>query len=898
MAQDDRLDALLRAPPEHQNTVSKALRAQVLVALRELLGGFERANRIAGGTLLPGDGTVYPALVSVILRMVFVLFAEEKGLLPMESETYAASYSLSRLHAQLREDLDRRGQSIEDRHGAWARVVALFRLLHTGIHTADGLVLPARHGRLFDPEAYPFLDGRAAARELPEVPDGAVLRVLDRLLVLDGERLQYRGLDVEHIGSVYEGLMGFEVQTAKGVCLTLQPDDIVVDLESLATLPAAERLRFLADEARLNLKGKLATAVKSAQGAAEILAALGSRASPRCPHPIAPGSLFLQPGEERRRFGAHYTSRALTRVVVERTLAPLLHDGMSPEDVLALEICDPAMGSGAFLVEACRQLADQLVHAWERTSRAPSSPPDEDLRLHARRLIAQRCLYGVDKNPLAVELARMSLWLETFARQHPFTFVDHALRRGDSLLGLSREQIGAVSLELANADERLSQVRSIGDLLVATVLESGRSPAQAKGAKGRKSKSDKERAMPDLRGAVDRLLAGEQVEAAARRAADVRSRHAPFHWQIELPEVFERRGGFDAILGNPPWVSYAGRAAQPLAEELRTFYLATSAAFAGYRNLQGIFVERAAAMLRPGGRLGLVLPTSMSDLAGYEPSRRAHDVFCICDADLPDFGDAFDDVFQPSMALLSTRRPAPVVIEKAAPWPLERKDLDPVAASLLDRLGALPKLPGPLFGERGLQTVGVDVRRLHELAGPEGRFTTEVREGGDIQPFLRRAPRLYCDPSELQGHFRAAEDWRAVKLLIRQTARIPIVAPSDGAAFRNSLLAGFEDEAHSASFLLAYLNSTPIRWFHYFRHRDARQGMPQMKIGHLRAFPDLPPGAPGREKIERLGAELGARNSGITPEEQAHLDALVAEALGLDDAARERLAAWAASLDG
>jgi hypothetical protein len=383
---------------------------------------------------------------------------------------------------------------------------------------------------------------------------------------------------------------------------------------------------------------------------------------------------------------------------------------------------------------------------------------------------------------------------------------------------------------------------------------------------------------------------------AADQLSTFRERHLPFHWEIELPEVFaDGRGGFDAMIGNPPWVSYAGRAVQPLADELRRFYAATSPAFFGYRNLQGIFVHRAATLLRPGGRLGLVLPTSMSDLGGYEPSRRAHDALCACDDDLPDFGDrAFEGVFQPSMGLLSTRRSAPIALTEAGPWPLRRDDLDAETFALLARLDALPKLPRHLFGERGFQTVGDDVTHLHTLSGPEGAFTTGVRVGGDIEPFLRRPPQRYCDPAAFGGRFRSEEDWGSVKLLIRQTARYPMVAPSDGGAFRNSILAGFADEAYGAGFLLAYLNAASIRYYHYQRQRDARQGMPQMKIAHLRALPAPPRDAPAVAALEDLGRSLGERNAGVSAEEQARIDGLAADALGLDDAARARIAAWAA----
>ena len=182
--------------------------------------------------------------------------------------------------------------------------------------------------------------------------------------------------------------------------------------------------------------------------------------------------LILQPSEERRRSGSHYTPRSLTGPIVRDTLEPILdrlrreaaHMGSvtpgnagvppasgesptppapRPEQILDLCICDPAMGSGAFLVEACRQLGDALVESWRYHDATPDIPPDSDETVHARRLVARNCLYGVDRNPVAVDLAKLSLWLATLAKDHPLTFLDHAFRHGDSLVGLTLEQIQA-----------------------------------------------------------------------------------------------------------------------------------------------------------------------------------------------------------------------------------------------------------------------------------------------------------------------------------------------------------------------------------------------------------------------------------------------------------------------
>src|SRR5262249_17900718 len=120
-----------------------------------------------------------------------------------------------------------------------------------------------------------------------------------------------------------------------------------------------------------------------------------------------------------------------------------------------------------------------------------------------------------------------------------------------------------------------------------------------------------------------------------------------FDWDVEFRDVMAR-GGFDAFVGNPPWVAYAGRAAEPLSDALFEHYRRTSPAFFGYRPLHGLCTPRAAPPLPRGGRRGLVAPTSVADPAGYEPTRRAHDELCEPDEDLPDFGsDAFEGVFQP-----------------------------------------------------------------------------------------------------------------------------------------------------------------------------------------------------------------------------------------------------------
>jgi hypothetical protein len=195
----ERLTSLLAASREAQNLVSTRLARQVLGTLHELLRGFVAtdARRTDGASpvaqLAEHDPQrLYAGLVTVLMRLVFVLYAEERDLMPADA-IYEENYGLRGLFKKLRDDAARHGDDLMDRrYGAWARLLALFRLIHAG-GRCDGFRFTARKGRLFDPDRFPFLEGRVTAAEppgsLPLLSDGTIWRVLERLLVLDGERL-------------------------------------------------------------------------------------------------------------------------------------------------------------------------------------------------------------------------------------------------------------------------------------------------------------------------------------------------------------------------------------------------------------------------------------------------------------------------------------------------------------------------------------------------------------------------------------------------------------------------------------------------------------------------------------------------------------------------------------
>ena len=588
------LPKLLAKSREAQAEVSTKLSRQVLAALHELLRGFVAAD--ARGTSAVTElarckpEQLYGGLITTLMRLVFVLYAEDRGLMPNHS-VYQQHYSLGGLFARLRTDAAAWPDTMDQRFGAWAQLLALFRLIHDGGSHGE-LSFVARKGALFDPHRFPFLEGRGAGADaaIPMVPDMTIWKVLRSLMVLDGEHLSYRTLDVEQIGSVYEAVMGFRVELTAGRSIAVASPKrigagVIVNIDRLLELKGGKRVEALQKQTDQKLSGAAAAALGAASEVKDVVAAL-DRIIDRNTMPdmrIVPGGIpVLQPTDERRRSGSHYTPRSLTEPIVSEALRPVferLGPDARPEAILDLKVLDPATGSGAFLVEACRQLSARLVEAWNIHGKSPEAPVDEDDLLHARRLVARKCLYGVDRNPMANDLARLSLWLVTLARDHEFTFIDHALRHGDSLVGLTRRQIegfhwdakapcfqlgmethevrrhvhkvtelrerirelGDAAPEhelrglLKEAEQELVKVRHIADLVLAAFFE---------GTKARERESARHR--------YANLLRDPQQQHATAFRASAKPPVKPFHWEMEFPEVFERENpGFDAVVGNP-----------------------------------------------------------------------------------------------------------------------------------------------------------------------------------------------------------------------------------------------------------------------------------------------------------------------------------------------------------
>ena len=713
----EQLPALFDRSLKYQDEVTEALGEQVRRAVEVLIQSLDKADQDRNRELLcdvePAE--LYEAGLTVMMRLVFLLSAEERGLLLMGDERYEANYAASTLRMQLRAESE---EILERRWDAWSRLLAIFRAVFGGIEH-ENLRMPALGGSLFDPDRFPFLEGRAkgsswradTAKPLP-IDNRTVLLLLDAIQQFHGRTLSYRALDVEQIGYVYEGLLERTVKRTSEVTLELdatksakKPWVTLGELESARLDGNTQLAALLQDRSGCSasrIRNDLAkdvddTAADRLLTACQADTELRNRIKPYAhllrtdpwgyPLVYPKDAFIVTTGSDRRETGAHYTPKSLTEAIVTETLTPVAYVGpaegkprdewvlKSPAELLDLKICDPAMGSGAFLVQACRWLSDRLVEAWsqseaigkfvtvdgevssEVTDGEPLPRDAEARTVIARRLVAERCLYGVDLNPLAVELAKLSIWLVTLAKGRPFGFLDHNLRCGDSLLGIHRlDQLTELSMtpggkgqqrlfgknieksvteaiELrqrlrempirdihdveamarldADARHRLEVPELIADAFIGEIFASGGNAFAVENAIASLA-IQAGKAVDGDRDAFEAIINRARSTLSVDLPPDKKCR-TPFHWPLEFPEVFgEERLGFDAIVGNPPFLG--GKRISTVMGTMFNAFLANAHSGASKNtDLVAHFFRRAFNALRSGGCFGLLATNTIAE---------------------------------------------------------------------------------------------------------------------------------------------------------------------------------------------------------------------------------------------------------------------------------------------
>ena len=582
------------------------------------------------------------AALTLFYRLLFILYAEDRDLLPVRDAAYD-DYSLRRV----RDDVGQRKEQGDVFSNTAARYWSAIRDLCRIIDEGDASIgLPPYNGGLFDQE-------RASLLSSIQLDDQVVADVIYALsfdTTLESQRyINYRNLSVEQLGSIYERLLEREL----------------------------------------------------------VLEAGGIDVRP---------NVFARKGS-----GSYYTPDALVSLIIKETVGPLV-EGRSAEHILDLKICDPAMGSGHFLTSLVDYLSDRVIEAMAAVDVSPLAARIEamretikanaakggwridaerlDDRHIVRRMVLKRCVYGVDKNPMAVELAKVSLWLHTFTAGAPLSFLDHHLRCGDSLFGgwvnKAIDDDNALFLQgpISEATRSAEAMQSIEELTDAEIEETDRSAAlfadmqagtqpladflslvHAFAWLNVRDKEDKialQNFLSSRLGDPVAIAAGTlapktdvpEPERFARLFAQARAlldEERFLNWQVAFPGIWQDweeptlRGGFDAVIGNPPWdriklqqvewfaarrpeIAKAQRAADrkkmiaaleqagdPLAEEFdhaseRAAYAAQIARASGDYpllsggdvNLYSLFVERAMTLVHSQGMVGLLTPSGIA----------------------------------------------------------------------------------------------------------------------------------------------------------------------------------------------------------------------------------------------------------------------------------------------
>lgn len=547
-------------------TVRGKLRYQVAEALRALGTGFlshpaNGALRTALQSATPREAGGYDRqdffeeLLRLVYRLIFLATVEDRrdrgtgerlvfapGATEEAKARYLAGYSMT----WLRERAVRRSQ--HDRYAdLWGALTITFGSLGRG---EAALGLPVLGG-LFDTDQCPHLDAA-------QLDNRHLLTAVFQLGWFRADsglsRVNYRDMGPEELGSVYESLL-----------------ELVPDLQGIAS-PTTARLSFVGDDE--------------------------SDASTK--------------GNTRKLTGSYYTPDSLVQELIKSALEPVIGQTVKSnpqrpvEALLSLTICDPACGSGHFLLSAARRLADEVALHRAAIEREGGTPTAADYR-HALRDVVSHCVYGVDKNPMAIQLAKTALWLEAYSPDRPLSFIDHHLRIGDALLGVldpkvlehgipdeaykalsGDDKATASTLKKQNkADLKSWRAIAGGDLLSQAGLAAQALTVETLGDDTPEHLAAKRQAWAEaeaharrstfarladtyvaaflapklahagnsvpLSGYLWGVLSGQPIDTAVESAAQALCRqHAVFHWWLAFPQV-AARGGFSVMLGNPPW---------------------------------------------------------------------------------------------------------------------------------------------------------------------------------------------------------------------------------------------------------------------------------------------------------------------------------------------------------
>lgn len=613
----DFVEQIYQGSIDYAKELGDNLKESVYEALKILARGFLRTPR---NNLDPEKDLkeIHDNCLILLYRIIFLLYAESprrgERLLPLNNPTYRKEYSFYALKHRVRDMLARKSSLSPIKTILWAELKALFALVNQGSESMGipkgQFFVPAYNGGLFDEDEHQFLEKYAVA-------DSYLAQVIDLLAEtpLKGEKektfADYGGLEIHHLGSIYEGLLEYRLGIAE------EKLDAIAEKGKQKWIPQSEA------------KGK------------------------KTLDEVEPGDVYLYTDKgERKATGSYYTPDYIVDYIVRNTLGPIIEerkkrvkgDGTKLiEEIQGLKVVDPAMGSGHFLVAATDYLARALVEALGGSEKELE---EDDIRW-ARREVIERCIFGVDLNPLAVELAKLSLWLSTVSKDKPLSFLDHHLRCGNSLIGAWTKALGSLPTPSRHKKQRTqltifdATLRQNLEKLLSVFKEIEQRSSDDLSTVEEKKRKYYEVFRPLVEPFIDvadlwisvffgnevgvnefTVLQNALTEPDRRqtiqqwkwfqRTQELAEEKRFFHWELEFPEIWFERGqrrenpGFDAVIGNPPW----GQALDKFEKRwLEFFYVSDSIdIMEGETNPYTIFLTKANLLTRQGGFSGHIVP--------------------------------------------------------------------------------------------------------------------------------------------------------------------------------------------------------------------------------------------------------------------------------------------------
>ena len=837
------LDLVLTESQQYTIAVSDDLKNRVYDALRLLIDGFLDFPRNRD-KVNPSLDEIHTNCLILLYRVLFILYAESRGLLPLNNRDYAMQYSLDRLATDIHEKLDGNIAFAPEASRHWTGLQELFTLINNGWEDH----IPQYNGGLFNPQHHPFLENY-------KIGDDVLAKVIELLTRTErGERVVYRDLDVRHLGSIYEGLLEYQPQIAA--------EDLVIISE----------------------KGSEVGTPKS---------------SPNQEVVYPEGAVYLLTDKgERKATGSYYTPDYIVRYIVENTLAPLC-EGKTVAEILSLKILDPATGSGHFLVGVVDYLAEELITHPDAAFMTEAASEETELAYWRRRVV-ESCVYGVDLNPMAVELAKLSLWLHTVAKGQPLSFLDHHIRCGNSLIGAKIENLAHLP-ELKKSRRKTDESQTefpmtfpftdtvaivIGHYLFIEETESH----TADQIHEKEHQLDIAQRMlrfhkgvanlwtslffgntvsrTEYHAALDALRGKKEAELEAmppyRRAQEIATEKRFFHWEIEFPEVFRDKygrekdnPGFDAVVGNPPYGANL--------DKLDKGFVKTNLpAVDNVADSFVLFTERGLLGLVDQGRMGLIVPSGWLTARMYRSLREWLNSVCTIEYIVHLPYDVFPDAYIDTIIFISQKsspKSGRVLIrrygmresaEELASTPQHYDEVDP-AIWQEDPHHRFLTLLSPLVTSihNKARQFGIKAETFLEVARGMTPFSgavegsQEARTGfwGTVGRYALRQERIgevstvgltEC-PSD---DFFVGERLIIRRIISRQHRIHATHVDTDFAINKSYLLAISKDTSISLFYLLGLINSRLFsQIFIWFSEVAKRDDFPQLDMATVREFP-------------------------------------------------------------